>query len=58
MCENGIVCVCLLDMLLASQSRVPAISLAKIIQFMSLVEGENTTSCKLQVLCMSGTTHT
>lgn len=49
--------MCLLDMLSASQSRVLAISFAKNLQFMSLVERDDTTSCKLQVLCMCGTTH-
>lgn len=38
------VCVCVLDVLSASQTRVPAISLAKNIQFTLAVEGDNTTS--------------
>lgn len=52
------VSVRLLDMLPASQSRVPATSLARNIQFTLLAEGDTTTSCKLRVLCMCGTTYT
>lgn len=56
MCEKQSVCVSLLDMLPASQSRVPASSLAKNIRFTLLVERDTTTSCKLWVLCMCGAT--
>lgn len=58
MCEKQSVCVNLLDVLPASQSRVLAKSLAKNTQFTLLVEGDITTSCQLWVLCMCGTTGT
>lgn len=52
MCEKGSVCVSLLDMLPVPQSWVPATSLAKNIQFTSLVEGDTTSSYKLRLLCV------